>query len=81
MQLEDFLSLLRTYDFNKNSVNSFAKKYMVCPKTVVKHLRLNNISYKKRSIEYNLPRDRLGMYRLGGRVLQKPDEKVTQKSK
>lgn len=64
MTPEEFVQLLRTYNFVNKSVRSFAQEYGVSPKTVTKYLRENDIPYQKRVIVHEIPRNRMGNYML-----------------
>ena len=48
---EEFLQLLKNYDFTNNSIRSFSKLYGVHYNTVAKYLRENKINQKKRKKE------------------------------
>lgn len=45
---DEFLSLLKKYDFKKNSINSFSKKYNVCVTTIKKYITILQIPYNKK---------------------------------
>ena len=53
---EEFLQLLKQYNFTNNSVRSFSKLYGVHYNTVAKYLRENNINYNRK--ESNIIRSR-----------------------
>lgn len=53
---EEFLQLLKNYDFTNNSIRSFSKLYGVHYNTVAKYLRDNNINYNRK--ESNIIRSR-----------------------
>ena len=62
MNKDEFIELLKSYDFIKNSVQSFCHKYNINPKTVRKYLQENNIEYNKRTIIVEIKRDANGRY-------------------
>lgn len=62
MNKDEFIELLKGYDFIKNSVQSFCTKYKINPKTVRKYLQENSIEYNKRTIIVDIKRDANGRY-------------------
>jgi hypothetical protein len=57
MTPEEFVELLKSYNFKENSIRKFAKTYKVFDKTVKKYLLTNGIPYNSRTIEQSLNRD------------------------
>lgn len=65
---DEFIKLLTSYNFLSNSINSFCEKYKVNPKTVVKYLKANNISYNQKGVINLPPRDNYGRFTLNLQV-------------
>ena len=62
MTPNELIKILKEYDFKKNSVRSFALKYKITEKTILKYLKKNDIPYNSRKINYEIPRNSLGQY-------------------
>lgn len=61
---EEFLQLLKNYDFTNNSIRSFSKLYGVHYNTVAKYLRENNIKYNRKESNIIRPRNPNGKFSL-----------------
>ena len=61
---EEFLQLLKHYNFTNNSVRSFSKLYGVHYNTVAKYLRENNINYNRKESNIIRPRNPNGKFSL-----------------
>ena len=61
---EEFLQLLKQYNFTNNSVRSFSKLYRVHYNTVAKYLRENNINYNRKESNIIRPRNPNGKFSL-----------------
>ncbi len=48
--IDEFIKLLKEYDFKKNSIKKFANEYKISEKTVTKYLKQNNIDYNSRTL-------------------------------
>ena len=62
MTPNELIKILKEYDFKKNSVRSFALKYKITEKTILKYLKEHNIPYNNRKISYEITRNYLGQY-------------------
>ena len=87
---EEFLQLLKSYDFINNSIRSFSKLYGVHYNTVTKYLRENDINYNRKESKIVRFRSPNGKFSLSiseyGRTvplvqspLQDPSEKIYKK--
>jgi len=87
---EEFLQLLKSYDFINNSIRSFSKLYGVHYNTVTKYLRENDINYNRKESKIVRLRSPKGKFSLSiseyGRtvplvqsLLQDPKEKIYKK--
>ena len=45
MNINEFIDLLKEYNFINNSVKSFSERNNVCCKTIIKYLKIENIKY------------------------------------
>lgn len=84
IRVDEFITLLKEYDFNKNSVRKFANEYNVTEKTVIKYLKLNNIDYNSRTLVIDRNRDVSGKFCLAlqkGRLIRSQGEANEQKQK
>ena len=61
---EEFLQLLKHYNFTNNSIRSFSKLYGVHYNTVAKYLRENNINYNRKESNIIRPRNPNGKFSL-----------------
>jgi hypothetical protein len=60
--IDEFIILLKEYDFKNNSVRKFANNYKVSEKTVIKYLKQNNIEYNSRTLIIKRNRDVNGRF-------------------
>jgi hypothetical protein len=60
--LDEFIKLLKAYDFKKNSIRKFANEYKISEKTVTKYLKQNNIDYNSRTLLIHKNRDVNGRF-------------------
>jgi hypothetical protein len=76
--IDEFIMLLKEYDFKNNSIRKFANNYKISEKTVVKYLKKNNIEYNSRTLIINRNRDVNGRYCLNIKkdFVKKPEIKV-----
>ena len=59
---DEFIKLLKEYDFKKNSIRKFANQYKISEKTVTKYLKQNNIDYNSRTLLIHKNRDVNGRF-------------------
>jgi len=59
---DEFIKLLKEYDFKKNSIRKFANEYKISEKTVTKYLKQNNIDYNSRTLLIHKNRDVNGRF-------------------
>lgn len=62
LRVDEFIKLLKEYDFKKNSVRKFSNEYSVSEKTVLKYLKQNNIDYNSRMLLIDRNRDVSGKF-------------------
>ena len=60
--IDEFIKLLKEYDFKKNSIRKFANEYKISEKTVTKYLKQNNIDYNSRTLLIHKNRDVNGRF-------------------
>jgi hypothetical protein len=60
--IDEFIKLLKEYDFKKNSIRKFANEYKISEKTVTKYLKQNNINYNSRTLLIHKNRDVNGRF-------------------
>ena len=60
--IDEFIMLLKEYDFKNNSVRKFANNYKVSEKTVIKYLKQNNIEHNSKTLIINRNRDVNGRF-------------------
>jgi hypothetical protein len=60
--IDEFIKLLKEYDFKKNSIRKFASEYEISEKTVTKYLKQNNIDYNSRTLLIHKNRDVNGRF-------------------
>ncbi len=60
--IDEFIKLLKEYDFKKNSIKKFANEYKISEKTVTKYLKQNNIDYNSRILLIHKNRDVNGRF-------------------
>jgi len=60
--IDEFIKLLKEYDFKKNSIRKFANEYKISEKTVAKYLKQNNIDYNSRTLLIHKNRDVNGRF-------------------
>ena len=72
--MEQFINMLKTFDFKKGSVSSFSKQSGVSEKTIRKYLNIHNIQYNKKHLSTdNRTRNSAGQYFI--KAVDKPVEK------
>ena len=64
MEREDVIRIMKTYDFNKNSVASFSKTYGITPKTIKKLLLQHSIPHNTHRVNIKQPRDVHGRFKI-----------------
>ncbi len=60
--IDEFIKLIKEYDFKKNSIRKFANEYKISEKTVTKYLRENNVDYNSRTLLSRKNRDVNGRF-------------------
>ena len=60
--IDEFIKLLKEYDFKKNSIRKFPNEYKIFEKTVTKYLKQNNIDYNSRTLLIHKNRDVNGRF-------------------
>ena len=60
--INEFIKLLKEYDFKKNSIRKFANEYKISEKTVTKYLKQSNIDYNSRTLLIHKNRDVNGRF-------------------
>jgi hypothetical protein len=60
--IDEFIKLIKEYDFKKNSIRKFANGYKISEKTVTKYLRENNVDYNSRTLLSRKNRDVNGRF-------------------
>jgi hypothetical protein len=60
--IDEFIKLLKEYDFKKNSIRKFANEYKISEKTVTKYLKQNKIDYNSRTLLIHKNRDVNGRF-------------------
>jgi len=60
--IDEFIKLLKEYDFKKNSIRKFANEHKISEKTVTKYLKQNNIDYNSRTLLIHKNRDVNGRF-------------------
>lgn len=68
MELEKIKELMISFDFIKNSVSEFVKKYNVSDSFVRKKLKLWNIPHATKKRNILTPRNRLGQFCLSSQI-------------
>ena len=59
--IDEFIKLLKEYDFKKNSIRKFANEYKISEKTFTKYLKENN-DYNSRTLLIHKNRDVNGRF-------------------
>jgi predicted transcriptional regulator len=65
IRIDEFIKLLKEYDFKKNSIRKFANENKISEKTVTKYLKQNSIDYNSRTLLIHKNRDVNGRFCLG----------------
>jgi hypothetical protein len=60
--IDEFIKLLKEYDFKKNSIRKFVNEYKISEKIVTKYLKQNNIDYNSRTLLIYKNRDVNGRF-------------------
>ena len=75
MNKNEFIDLLKEYDFVNNSVKSFSEMYNICSKTVIKYLKIENIKYNNQKGLITIRnRDVNGRYCLNTKKFKQDDD-------